>query len=121
MDEKIGKIWEAVQYRQKQFKEEWLIVITTDHGRDEQTGKHHGGQSYRQRSGWIVANIPQPNAYAKVSYPGVVDIMPTVARFLQVPLPLHVARESDGVALTGKVSVAHPAVQYFRDALDITW
>lgn len=121
MDEKVGKIWEAVQYRKKQFKEDWLIVITTDHGRDEQTGKHHGGQSYRQRSGWIISNIQQPNTYARVSYPGVVDIMPTIARFLQLPLPQHVSRESDGVALTGKVSVAQPVVNCFRDALDITW
>lgn len=121
MDEKIGKIWAAVQYRQKECKEQWLIVITTDHGRDEQTGKHHGGQSYRQRSGWIVSNVKQPNLYARTSYPGVVDIMPTIARFLGVPLPQHVAREADGVALTGKISVAHPTVQVFRDALDITW
>ncbi|MGE7777633.1 alkaline phosphatase family protein [Chitinophaga sp. NPDC101104] len=121
MDEKIGKIWEAVQYRQKQFKEQWMIVITTDHGRDEPSGKHHGGQSFRQRSGWIVSNIRQPNVYARTSYPGVVDIMPTIARFLGLPLPQHVARESDGVALTGKISVARANVNYFQDVLDISW
>lgn len=121
MDEKVGKIWKAVQYRQQRFREEWLIVITTDHGRDEQAGKHHGGQSFRERSGWIVSNIRQPNTYAKMSYPGVVDIMPTIARFLQLPLPQHVARESDGVALSGKISVAHPQVQHYNGTLDITW
>jgi predicted AlkP superfamily pyrophosphatase or phosphodiesterase len=34
-DEQIGRIWEAIQYREKNFKEDWLIVITTDHGRDQ--------------------------------------------------------------------------------------
>lgn len=121
MDEKVGQIWKAVQYRQQRFREEWLIVITTDHGRDENSGKHHGGQSFRERSGWIISNIKQPNTYAKMSYPGVVDIMPTIARFLQLPLPQHVARESDGVALSGKISVAHPQVHHYNGTLDISW
>lgn len=121
MDEKVGKIYDAIQYRQKQFKENWLIIITTDHGRDEKTGKHHGGQSARQRSSWILTNQAQVNNYAKYYYPGVVDIMPTVARFLQLPLPLSVGRESDGISLIGKVSVANPTVLKIQNKLDVTW
>ncbi|RPE14169.1 alkaline phosphatase family protein [Chitinophaga lutea] len=121
MDEKVGRIWEAIQYRQKQFKEDWLIVITTDHGRDEKTGRGHGGQSTRQRSGWILLNQPVLNDYARYYYPSIVDIMPTVARFLQLPLPQATTRESDGIALTGPVSVAQPGVLKVRDRLDVTW
>ncbi len=121
MDEKVGRIWEAIRYRQQRFKEDWLIVITTDHGRDEKTGRGHGGQSTRQRSGWILLNQPVLNDYARYYYPSIVDIMPTVARFLQLPLPQATTRESDGIALTGAVSVAQPGVLKIRDRLDVTW
>ena len=43
-DQQIGKIWTAIQQREKKLDEEWLIIITTDHGRDAATGKDHGGQ-----------------------------------------------------------------------------
>jgi hypothetical protein len=29
----------------KYHKEDWLFIITTDHGRDSINGKNHGGQS----------------------------------------------------------------------------
>jgi len=32
-DQRIGKIWKAVQARQREHGEDWLVVITTDHGR----------------------------------------------------------------------------------------
>lgn len=84
MDGEIGRIWTAIQERQKKHHEEWLIFITTDHGRDEQTGKKHGGQSERQRTTWIVTNGSPLNQYVATSQPAVVDIMPTLARFLNV-------------------------------------
>ncbi|MGC1244324.1 MAG: alkaline phosphatase family protein, partial [Chryseosolibacter sp.] len=31
-DKQIGKVWTAIKEREKQFNEDWLIVITTDHG-----------------------------------------------------------------------------------------
>ncbi|WP_346319556.1 alkaline phosphatase family protein [Chitinophaga sp. YIM B06452] len=122
LDDKIGRIWKAIQYRQKEHKEDWLIIITTDHGRDEVSGKGHGGQSPRQRSSWIVTNQKGLNNYAKYYYPGVVDIMPTIARFMDLRLPIHVSRESDGIALSGKVSVAQPMlIKAGEGKLDISW
>ncbi len=122
LDDKIGRIWKAIQYRQKEHKEDWLIIITTDHGRDEVSGKGHGGQSPRQRSGWIVTNRKPLNNYARYYYPGVVDIMPTIARFMDLRLPLHVGRESDGIALSGKVSVAQPMlIKGGEGVLDVSW
>lgn len=121
MDEKVGRIWKAIQYREKAFKEEWILVITTDHGRDERSGKGHGGQSPRQRSGWIVTNEPQLNNYAQYYYPGIVDIMPTVAKFINLQIPRDIRMENDGISLIGKVSVAQPTVNYFQNKLDVTW
>jgi arylsulfatase A-like enzyme len=120
LDKQVGKIWEAIQYRQQNFHEDWLIVITTDHGRDEINGHNHGGQSPRQRATWIVANKPFNN-YAQVSNPGIVDIMPTLANFLKVKIPDGIQREIDGISLMGKVSVAQPQLNYFQNKMDISW
>ncbi len=121
MDKQVGKIWEAIQYRKQHFHEDWLIFITTDHGRDEQTGRNHGGQSARQRSTWMVTNAPHLNEYAKYDNPGIVDIMPSIARFMQVQVPPAQAREIDGTPLIGPLSVTRPTVNYIQGALDITW
>jgi hypothetical protein len=34
LDKEIGRLWNAIQYRQKNFNEDWQIYITTDHGRE---------------------------------------------------------------------------------------
>jgi len=121
MDAQIGKIWNAVQYREKHFNEEWLIIITTDHGRDEQTGKGHGGQTPRQRNTWIVTNYHDLNNYAQYYHPAIVDIMPTIARFMNINIPAEKMRETDGIPLIGKVSIADLRLNYFQDKLDISW
>jgi predicted AlkP superfamily pyrophosphatase or phosphodiesterase len=120
-DKQIGKIWSALQYRQQQFKEDWMIVITTDHGRDSVTGKGHGGQSERERTTWIVTNAKDLNHYWRDHTPAIVDIMPTIARFMEVKIPRENQLETDGVPLIGKVSVALPVVRLDNNKLDIRW
>lgn len=121
LDKQIGKIWDAVNYRQEKFKEEWLIVITTDHGRDEKSGKGHGGQSDRQRSTWMISNYKSLNTYGQYFDMGIVDIMPAMANYLNVKLPDSVAREVDGVPFIGPVSAAGLKTIYFQNQIDISW
>jgi arylsulfatase A-like enzyme len=121
MDAQVGRISQALQHRQKNHAEEWLLIITTDHGRDAQTGKGHGGQSERERGTWIVTNYPSLNAYATQTQPGIVDIMPTLARYLNITIPHDINREIDGVPLIGKVSLAQPTVAMKNDSLFIQW
>jgi hypothetical protein len=120
LDHQIRVLYDAIQYRQKNYKEKWAIIITTDHGRDEKDGKNHGGQSLRQRSTWMVTNL-KLNKYANSYYPGIVDIMPTLAQFLQLTIPMNIKKEVDGVTLIGEVSVADPQINIFQNKLDITW
>jgi hypothetical protein len=94
-------------------------VITTDHGRDEKTGKNHGGQTPRQRTTWMVTNLSQINAYARYSQPAIVDILPTIARHLKIAIAKE--REIDGVPLTGPVSLAHPKAVLIQDKIDVSW
>ncbi|MDR3715338.1 MAG: alkaline phosphatase family protein [Puia sp.] len=121
MDRQVGKIWNEIQYRQQHFAEDWLIVITTDHGRDSVTGRNHGGQSDRERTTWIVTNAHGLNSYWKDSEPAIVDILPTITRFMDIPLPRENLMELDGVALIGKVSVTEPAVRLAEGKFDIHW
>lgn len=121
MDQQVGKIWKAIQYREQKFNEEWLIFVTSDHGRDEKTGQNHGGQSARQRSTWMVTNAPKLNAYAQYYYPGIVDIMPSIATFMHIEIPVAQKREIDGISLLGPVSLAQPTVNYIQGNLDISW
>ena len=120
LDDQIGQLWKAIQYRQQQFKEKWLIVITTDHGRSENNGRDHGGQSMRQRTTWIVMNTAI-NQYAQYYQPGIVDIMPTIADFLHVRMPRETTMEMDGISLTGKVSVNRPVLNLIQKKLDVSW
>ena len=98
LDRQIQKLMQSVTYREKKFNEDWLVIITTDHGRDAQTGKDHGGQSDAERNTWLTMN-KKPNAYALSKRTAVVDIFPTIATFLNIKLSKSVADAIDGVSL----------------------
>ena len=106
MDKQVGRIWAAIQYRQQHFNEDWVIFITTDHGRSEKDGRDHGGQSARQRNTWMVINYSPLNNYAHYYTPGIIDIAPSILNFLKVKVPVAQLREMDGTSLIGPVSVS---------------
>ncbi|MBF9255008.1 alkaline phosphatase family protein [Pontibacter sp. 172403-2] len=119
-DEQIGRIWEAIKYREKQFQEDWLLVITTDHGRDSNSGKGHGGQSERERTTWIVTNANDLNASFQ-EHPGIVDIMPSIARFMDINIPRENLMELDGVPFIGDISISKPAASYQDGEIQLSW
>jgi len=121
MDAQVGKIWASIKYREQHFNEDWLIFITTDHGRDEQTGKNHGGQSTRQRSTWMVTNYKPLNDYARYYYPEITDITPSIVHFLGINLPVDQLREMDGESLIGPVSIAGPEANFVQGDIDVSW
>lgn len=121
MDKQVGRIWKAIQYRMKNFDEDWQIYITTDHGRDAVTGKGHGGQSERERATWIVTNAKGLNSYFKSGQSAVVDIMPSLASFLGISIPREQQIEIDGIPLTGKLSVAAAQARYENGNIILSW
>lgn len=121
MDKQVGKIWQAIKYRQAYFKEDWVIYITTDHGRDAKTGRGHGGQSDRERSTWIVTNTKNLNQYFKQNQPAIVDIMPSIASFMQISFSREQHFEIDGVPLTGKISAISPEAKLNNNSIEIAW
>jgi predicted AlkP superfamily pyrophosphatase or phosphodiesterase len=96
LDKQMQKIMQAVSYRENNFKEEWLVIITTDHGRDAQTGKNHGGQSDSERNTWLIMNKKPAQEVVKTA---IVDIFPTIAAYLNIQLPIPVAQALEGVSL----------------------
>ena len=119
MDKQLQRIWEAIQYREKDFNEEWVIYITTDHGRDS-TGFNHGGQSERERTTWIYTNAKDLNERFK-NHPAVVDIMPSIAEFLKIDIPKERKMEIDGVPLTGKISATDAKASLANGVIEVKW
>jgi len=120
LDSQLKRLWEAIEYRQKNFNEEWVIYITTDHGREE-NGYHHGGQSERERTTWIATNAKGLNDHFLKQQPAIVDIMPTLAAFLNIKIPKEKLMEIDGVALTGKLSAVNAGTLLENKQLQVSW
>ena len=95
MDGNVGKIWNAVKKRQEAHNEDWLIVVTTDHGRDPVTGKNHGGQTERERTTWIVTNSNKLNENF-ANTPAIVDILPSIVSHMKLEMPQEIRSQLDG-------------------------
>ena len=117
--EQIDRVWKAVQYRQKNFGEDWMIIVTTDHGRTV-NGHGHGGQSPRERATWIATN-QKVNKHFKEGKSSIVDINPTVCEFLGMRVPEQVAWERDGIPFIGKTQISDLEVSTYDRAVILTW
>ena len=117
--EQIDRVWKAVQYRQKNFGEDWMIIVTTDHGRTV-NGHGHGGQSARERATWIATN-QKVNKRFKEGKAAMVDINPTVCEFLGMEVPEQVAWERDGIPFIGKTQISDLEVSTYDRAVILTW
>lgn len=53
VDDKVGIIINALHSRANYATEDWLVLVTTDHGG---TGTGHGGNSLQERQIWWIAN-----------------------------------------------------------------
>lgn len=120
-DEQVGRIYESIRFREEKFGEDWMIIITTDHGRKAPDGKDHGGQSDRERETWIVTNAQHLNEYFKNEQPAMVDILPTIVRFMDVDVPNAVLRELDGVSMIGELSIGQVKAEIQEEEVVLTW
>lgn len=99
-DQRVGRIWAAVRRRER-LGEQWMVVVTTDHGRDARTGKGHGGQSARERTTWMVINQRPLTRRFTTGAAAIVDIAPTILQHLRIAPPAAVAQGMEGVSLVG--------------------
>jgi hypothetical protein len=120
-DTNVGKIYDAIKFREKNFDEDWLLIVTTDHGRSAKDGRDHGGQSDRERSTWMITNKNDFNNYFNMSTVGIVDVFPTIADFFNVSIPLELQQELDGVSFYNSKSIKNFRGEYQNDSLHFSW
>jgi len=101
-DQQVGRIWESIQYRQNNFGEDWLIWVTTDHGRLAPDFKDHGGQSESERQIWMVTNSKSLSLRFFSGNAAMVDILPTIVDFLNLDVPESQSSNWDGKSLLKK-------------------
>ncbi len=119
-DQQIGNIWEAVEKRIA-LGEEWMIVVTTDHGRDAETGKDHGGQTDRERITWLVTNQGALNERFTSGNMSILDITPSMLYFMDIALPKEVKYEMDGTSFIGNVAADSLRASVVNNALVLNW
>lgn len=119
-DRQTGEIYNAILSRANQ-EEDWLIFVTTDHGRQPTTGLHHGGQSDREREIWVSTNAKNLNSYFQNETIAIVDILPSMIRHLGIAVPDANLAEIDGVPLTGPVSIFQPMIERTDSEIIFSW
>lgn len=120
-DQQVGKVWEAVQHRQKHYDEDWLIWVTTDHGRKEPEGKDHGGQSDSEREIWMVTNAQNLNERYRSGKAAMVDILPSFLRFFNLVVQKEREAELDGVPLIGTISIENADLIGKKKSQKVVW
>lgn len=119
-DKQIGKIWKAVEKRMA-LGEEWMIVVTTDHGRDALTGKHHGGQTDRERITWLVTNQQAQSQRFDSGSMSILDISPSILNFMEIEVPQNIKYEMDGTSFIGNISADSLRARIYDGTLGLTW
>lgn len=118
-DDQVARIWDAVKYREENFDEDWMIIVTTDHGRRDD-GFGHGRQSERERGTWISVNKPV-NSHFTDGTLSIVDIAPTIIRYLGLYVPRDNAWEQDGVPFFGQSDIYGLKARPYDDGFLLEW
>ena len=111
-DNQVARIWEAVKYREANFDEEWMVVVTTDHGRGE--------QSWRERTTWISTNIPVNSHFTKGSL-AITDIAPSICRYMGFEIPQAVLWEQDGMPFIGQTDIYDLQTLPYDNTVELSW
>jgi uncharacterized protein (TIGR02246 family) len=83
-DAHVGRLLEAVRSRATWAEEDWLVLISTDHGRRPDGG--HGGDTPEERTIFFLASGPSASKGALEPGMGVVAIAPTALAHLGIDI-----------------------------------
>lgn len=118
-DAQVARVWDAVKYREANFDEDWMVVVTTDHGRGE-NGHGHGGQSERERTTWISTNVPV-NSHFTDGTLAITDIAPSISRYLGFEIPRDILWEQDGMSFVGEADICDLKTVPYDDTVELKW
>ncbi|GAB2574515.1 hypothetical protein GCM10027269_33480 [Kribbella endophytica] len=83
LDAYIGQLVQAMRSRPTYKSENWLVIVSTDHG---SSGQSHGGDQHTTRTGWILASGGDITRRTPVREWRQVDVTPTILKHLRVPV-----------------------------------
>lgn len=83
-DRHLGRLLEAIRARPAFPGEDWLILVTTDHGRTEEGG--HGGDSPEEATVFYLASGPSAEVGTPSDPPASVDLVATALAHLGIPM-----------------------------------
>lgn len=81
-DRSVGRLLAAVRARETYASEEWLILVSTDHGRLPDGG--HGGSSEAERTIFFIASGPRVQQGTILTPPRIVDVAATALAYLRI-------------------------------------
>jgi predicted AlkP superfamily pyrophosphatase or phosphodiesterase len=82
-DAQVGEILDALKKRPSYGQEDWLIVVSTDHGG---SGKGHGQNIPEHRTIFVIVSGSAAARGTIDPPPGIVDIVPTALHHLGIPI-----------------------------------
>jgi len=82
-DEAVGAILKAMEARSTYAKEDWLVVVSTDHGG---RGKGHGNNTPEERTTFLIVAGKSAARGTIEPAPVIVDIAPTVLQHLGIAI-----------------------------------
>ncbi|MDB5047439.1 MAG: hypothetical protein JWO30_510 [Fibrobacteres bacterium] len=92
----IGKVLEALQARPGLYREDWLILCTTDHGG---TWRHHGEDIPSNRKVFLIVSGSETLRGTAIPNASLVDLAPTVMAYLGIQVDPQWGWEGKAVGL----------------------
>lgn len=79
-DRQVGRLVAAIRARPNYEQEDWLVLVSTDHGRTTDGG--HGGDTPEERTIFFLANGPRIRPGSIDTPPNIVDVAATALAYL---------------------------------------
>jgi hypothetical protein len=96
VDRQVGKVLEALQARPSLYREDWLILVTTDHGG---SWRHHGEDIPAHRKVFLIVSGNESLRGTTLTHASLVDVAPTALSFLGVDVDPRWGWEGKAVGL----------------------
>ena len=83
-DREVGRLMDAMRARTDFAQEDWLVIISTDHGRTEDGG--HGGDTPEERTIFLLVSGPSAAKGAPADSTSIVDVSVTALAHLGIAI-----------------------------------
>lgn len=84
VDRQVAQVLAGLRRRPTYGSEDWLVLVSTDHGRRDDGG--HGGESDAERTIFVIMSGPSVRGHAFDRTPAIVDVAVTALAHLGIPV-----------------------------------